>query len=388
MDIQTSAPYTSAVDSRSQHSTWVEVDLSAIEGNARALVALTDARLMAVVKANGYGHGAVETARAAARGGATWLGVARPEEAHELRDSGIKEPIQVLSPVPKDCLDQLVARDISITVGDRNHINAVANAARSQGLNAKVHLKLDTGMSRIGARPEEAASLAGELRDLDSVSFEGLFTHFARADEIEAQSAREQLERFNEALAALEAGDLRPPLVHAANSAATLTLPEAHFDLVRVGIALYGLQPSKEWSLPGDFRPALQWKSQLTRVRDLPEGTGVSYGHDYLTKNDERIGTFPVGYGDGLRRVNGNQVLIGSKEVPVVGRICMDLSMMQLDSVPEAKVGDEVVLIGGQGDATISAEQVADRWGTINYEVTCGISQRIPRLISYPDSFK
>ena len=388
MDIQTSAPYTSAVDPRNQYATWVEVDLAAIEGNARALVASTDAHLMAVVKANGYGHGAVETARAAALGGATWFGVARPEEALELRDSGIKEPILVLSPSPKGTLDQLLARDISITVDDRDHIEAVASAAQSQGLKAKVHLKLDTGMSRIGARPEEAASLAGELRDLDSVSLDGLFTHFARADELEAASAREQLERFNVALAELEDADLRPAMVHAANSAATITLPEAHFDMVRVGIALYGLQPSKEWSLPEDFRPALQWKSQLTRVRNLPAKTGVSYGHEYVTGSEERIGTFPVGYGDGLRRIPGNQVLIGSKQVPVVGRICMDLSMMQLDSVPDANVGDEVVLIGGQGDTSISAEQVADRWGTINYEVTCGISQRVPRLVNYPDSFK
>ncbi len=388
MDIQTSAPYTSAVDPRTQYATWVEVDLSAIEGNARALVASTDAHVMAVVKANGYGHGAVETARAAARGGGTWFGVARPEEALELRDSGIKEPILVLSPVPEDSLGQLVSQDISITVGDKGHIEAAARAAQSQGPKAKVHLKLDTGMSRIGAKPEEAGSLARELRDLDSVSFEGVFTHFAQADEVEAPSTREQLERFNKVLAELEAADLRPPLAHAANSAATLTLPEAHFDMVRVGIALYGLQPSKEWSLSGDFRPALQWKSQLIRVRDLPAGTGVSYGHDYVTKREERIGTFPVGYGDGLRKMEGNQVLIGSKQVPVVGRICMDLSMMQLESVPEASVGDEVVLLGSQGDMTISAEQLADRWDTINYEVTCGISQRVPRLVSYPDSFK
>jgi alanine racemase len=274
-----------------------------------------------------------------------------------------------------------VAHEISITVGDQDHIEAAARAAQSQGPKAKVHLKLDTGMSRIGARPEEAASLAGELRDLNSVSFEGIFTHFARADEVEAPSAREQLERFNVVLAELEAADLRPPIVHAANSAATLTLPEAHFDMVRVGIALYGLQPSKEWSLPGEFQPALQWKSQLTRVRTLPAGTGVSYGHDYVTKSEERIGTFPVGYGDGLRRMEGNQVLVGGERVPVVGRVCMDLSMVQLDSNPEAEVGHEVVLIGNQGGAAISAEQVADHWGTINYEVTCSISRRVPRLV-------
>ena len=388
MDIQTSAPYTSIVDPKNQHATWVEIDSVAIEANARELVAISDAQLMAVVKANGYGHGAVETARAAARGGATWFGVARPEEALELRDSEIKEPILVLSPVPKDSLDELIRQDVSITIGDRDQINDAASAAQTQGLKAKLHLELDTGMSRIGARPEKAVSLARELRDLDSVSFDGVFTHFARADEPDAQSAREQLERFNGALAELEAAGLRPPLAHAANSSATLMLPEAHLDMVRVGIALYGLQASKDQPLPAEFRPALQWKSRLSRVRDLPAGTGVSYGHDYVTKTEERIGTFPVGYADGLRRTGGNQVLVGSQQVPVVGRICMDLSMMQLEPVPGAEVGDEVVLIGSQGDETITAEQVADRWDTINYEVTCGISQRVPRLFGYPDSLK
>ena len=388
MDIQTSAPYTSLVDPRNQYATWVEIDLSAIEGNARALFASSDAQLMAVVKANGYGHGAVETARAAARGGASWFGVARSEEALELRDSGLKEPILVLCPAPQDSLDQLIRQDISITVGNRDQINAAVSAAQSQSMRAKVHLELDTGMSRTGAAPEEAVSLGRELSDLDSVSFEGVFTHFARADELDARPAREQLERFNQALAELEAADLRPSLAHAANSAATLALPEAQLDMVRVGIALYGLQPSKEQPLPGEFRPALQWKSRLTRVRDLPAGTGVSYGHVYVTKSEERIGTFPVGYADGLRRTGGNQVLVGSQQVPVVGRVCMDLSMMQLEPVPGAEVGDEVVLIGSQGDATITAEQVADRWDTINYEVTCGINQRVPRLFDYPDSLK
>ena len=380
MDIQTSAPYTSIVDLRKELATWVEIDLSAIEGNARALVATTDAQLMAVVKANGYGHGAVETARAAAQGGASWFGVARPDEALELRHSAIKEPILVLSPVPAGSLDKLIRQDVSITVGDRDQINAAASAAQSQGMRARVHLELDTGMSRIGARPEEAVSLGRELSNLDSVSFEGVFTHFARADELDVRPAREQLERFNGALAELEAADLRPPLAHAANSAATLALPEAQLDMVRVGIALYGLQPSKDQPLPAEFLPALQWKSRLTRVRDLPAGTGVSYGHDYVTKTKERIGTFPVGYADGLRRTRGNQVLVGSRQVPVVGRVCMDLSMMRLDPVPGAEVGDEVVLIGSQGDTTITADQVADRWDTINHEVTCGISRRVPRL--------
>lgn len=372
--------YTSAVDPRDKYATWVEIDLPAIEGNARALKSLTDALLMAVVKANGYGHGAIEVARAATSGGATWLGVARPEEALELRDSGIDTPILVLGPSPSESLEPLLARDISITVTDADEIASAAQAARTQDARARVHLKLDTGMSRIGARPQEATSLARSLNGNDAIEFEGLFTHFARADEPEATANQEQLDQFEEALKQLDALQLRPPLVHAANSAATIKIPKSHYDMVRVGIALYGLQPSKEWSLPKEFRPALRWKSQLARVRDFPPGTGVSYGHDYVTQREERIGTFPVGYGDGLRRAVGNQVLVGGELVPVIGRVCMDLTMVQLDQVPDSSSGDEVVLIGEQGATLISAEQVADHWGTINYEVTCAIAMRVPRI--------
>ncbi|MFQ5944579.1 MAG: alanine racemase, partial [Anaerolineales bacterium] len=381
MDIQTSAPYTSAVDPRRKYATWVEIDLAAIEGNARALVARTDARLMAVVKANGYGHGAVETARAAARGGAAWFGVARAEEALELRESGIEDPILILGPVPSAYLEQLVAHEISFTVCDEDQIAASGRVGKAQGVPAKAHLKIDTGMSRLGADPNQAVSLARKLRTGEAISFEGIFTHFARADEPDSPANREQLDRFEQVLSQLDAEDLRPPIVHAANSAATLKMRQAHFDMVRVGIALYGLQPSKTWSLPEEFQPALQWKSQLSRVRVLPSGTGVSYGHDYVTADEEQIGTFPVGYADGLRRVEGNRVLVSGQQVPVVGRVCMDLSMLQLDAIATARAGDEVVIIGNQAGSVISAEQVADRWGTINYEVTCGIGHRVPRLV-------
>jgi alanine racemase len=175
---------------------------------------------------------------------------------------------------------------------------------------------------------------------------------------------------------------VRPPLIHAANSAATLGWPETHFDLVRVGIALYGLRPSPAAPLPAGLQPALEWKTQLTRIRSVPPGEGISYGHEYVTRMTERIGTVPVGYADGLRRVAGNQLLVGGVEVPVVGRVCMDFCMVQLDRVPGAKEGDEAVIIGSQGDSRLSAEQVADRWGTINYEVTCGIGARVPRIYS------
>jgi alanine racemase len=209
---------------------------------------------------------------------------------------------------------------------------------------------------------------------------EGVLTHFARADESDPAPTIVQETCFNDVIERLTAAGLRPPVIHAANSAATLTRPSAHFDLVRVGIAMYGLHPSSECPLPAEFRPVLSWKSQLSQVAQLPAGQGISYGHDYVTTRTERIGTIPVGYGDGFRRVSGNVVLVGGQQVEVVGRVCMDQALVQLDSVPEAKVGDGVVLIGSQGESCISAEDVAERWGTITHEIVCGISSRVPRV--------
>jgi alanine racemase len=368
------------VDPRKRHPTWAEIDLDAIEGNARNLKQMTGAGLMAVVKANAYGHGAVEAARAVIRGGASWLGVARPSEALQLRKAGVDLPILVLSPVPEGRLSELIAQGISVTVGDALQIDQVAAAARSEALDARIHLKLDTGMSRLGAASKEAVVLAERLSEASNLTFEGLFTHFAKADEQDPATTTTQLERFEEMIGALEAQRMRPAVVHAANSAATLTHPNAHFDMVRCGIALYGLHPSDTCRLPAEFKPAMQWKAQLVRVRELPPNTGVSYGHDYVTRTAESIGTMPVGYADGLRRHRKNRALVRGSLVPVVGRVCMDLSMLQLDVAPDAQVGDEVVLIGRQLDQEISAEDVARIWGTINYEVTCAIGPRVPRL--------
>ena len=367
---------------RNRYSTWVEVDLGIIEANTRRLTALTQGQLMAVVKANAYGHGAIPVARAAARGGASWLGVARAEEALELRAAGIDLPILVLGPAPVEQLASLIAAGVSLTVGDEAQIDAAARAAGDQPGSAKVQLKLDSGMNRLGASPEAAAGLAVRIREHPGLRFEGVFTHFARADEGVPEPVQRQVERFEQALAALSSAGLRPPLIHAANSAATLGWPETHYDLVRVGIALYGLRPAPAAPLATGLDPALQWKSQLTRIRSVPPGEGISYGHDYVTRQTERIGTVPVGYADGLRRTSGNQLLVGSVPVPVVGRVCMDFCMVQLDRVPGAREGDEAVIIGTQGGTRLSAEQLADHWGTINYEVTCGIGARVPRVYS------
>ncbi len=368
------------MDLRSTYPTWVEVDLKAIDKNVREAQHLTQAQIMAVVKADGYGHGAVEVARAALAAGASWCGVARIEEAVELRQAQIESPIQILGLVPAGRLEEAIRAGISLTVCDVAQIVAAAVAGRTVGIDAQLHLKVDTGMHRLGARPEEASSLAAQIQEALGAQLQGVFTHFARADEHNPAPVDQQLQIFGEVVEAVRSEVNEPLLVHAANSAAMLSRPDTHFDMVRMGIAIYGLHPSAACPLPPSFAPALVWRTQLSQVTALPPGSGVSYGHTYVTRGHERIGTIPVGYADGMRRTAGNKALVGGVEVPVVGRVCMDQCMLQLDGVPDASVGDEVVLIGSQAGSTITAEDVAQRWETINYEVTCGIGARVPRV--------
>ncbi len=297
-----------------------------------------------------------------------------------LRQGGVEGPILVLGATPIGRMDEAVAARVSMAVWEASQVEGAEAAAGRVGLPARLHLKVDTGMTRLGIEPAAAVDLARRIAGTAGVEFEGVFTHFARADESDPKPTDAQEALFREVLDGLRAAGLRPRLTHAANSAAGLTRPSACFDMVRVGIALYGLHPSRECPLPAGFRPALRWKTALTQVRQTPRGRGVSYGHTYVTRRDERIGVAPVGYGDGYRRVPGNRVLVGGRQVPVVGRVCMDQIMIGLDAVPEARPGDEVVLIGEQGGQRITVDDLAECWGTFNYEVVCGLSARVTRL--------
>jgi alanine racemase len=360
-------------------SNWVEVDLSAIRGNIQYYLKHTHVQVMAVVKANAYGHGLVPVAKAALSAGATWCGVARAEEALELRKSGIDCPLLLLGYTPPDRYDEMIANQVSMTIWDQNQLTLASQAAGRIGKAARLHLKIDSGMSRLGVQAEEALAMAQSMAATPGALFEGVFTHFARADEADPAPSNVQEKRFRNAIEALESSGLLPSLVHAANSAAGLTRPSAYFNIIRPGIAIYGLHPSADFPLPSEFQPALQWKTVLSQVKVLPPGRGVSYGHIYTTRSMERIGTLPVGYADGFRRTSGNLALVGGKRVPVVGRVCMDQVMVQLDGVPEAAAGDEVVLIGRQGNETLWVEELARNWGTINHEVVCGLTARVPR---------
>lgn len=367
-------------EEQKRHSTWVAVDLEAIKNNIRYFLDRSGVQVMAIVKANAYGHGAVQVAKAALEAGATWCGIARVDEALELRRAGLDCPLLLLGHAPETRYKEMVAHRVSMTVWDIAQIEDISAAASQLDQEAKLHLKVDTGMSRLGMNPEEVIDLFQKIGRLPKICIEGLFTHFARADESDPAPTDAQEELFHALVAKLDIAGVHIRLIHSANSAASLTRPRSYFNCVRIGIAMYGLHPSPECPLPSVFRPALTWKSVLSQVKTLPSGRGISYGHEYFTSGEERIGTVPVGYADGFRRVAGNQVLVGGHKVPVVGRVTMDQIMVQLDSVPNASAGDEVVLLGVQESKRITAEEIAKRWGTINYEVTCGIAHRVPRV--------
>ena len=362
------------------YSTWLEIDLDAIRNNVRAIRRRTQVMVMAVIKANGYGHGALQVARAAIEAGAEWCGVARIEEALTLREQGIGSEIMVLGYTPPALIPEAIRQGIHVAVYDPRMAEAYLENAQKVPGRLKAHIKVETGMGRLGMVPEKAAAFLADYHGHEKLEIDGIFTHFARADEPDVDTTQEQLARFIVLLEQLRQGGLLPKTVHTSNSAAMINFPQTYFDMVRPGIALYGLNPSPDSLLPAEFQPALTWKARLTSLRLLPPGHGVSYGHQYTTQGEERIGVIPVGYGDGYRRVAGQQVLVRGQRVNVVGRVCMDQCMLQLDSVPEARVGDEVVLLGVQGGHRIGADDLAASWGTINYEVVCGLADRLPRI--------
>jgi alanine racemase len=365
--------------------TWLEIDVDAIAQNVRTIKELIghDVRLLAVLKADAYGHGAVKVARTALNNGASYCGVASVNEAVQLRQAGISAPILVLGYTPAWQAREALLNDITITLYDRDVARAFSRAAIELHAEARAHIKVDTGMGRLGLLAEEVPSFVHSVRDLPGLSLEGIFTHFSVADDADLSYTHWQLGRFQRVLNTLKTYGITFPLVHAANSAALLRLPESRFTMVRLGLAMYGLAPSSAVPLPPGVRRALTWKTSVAQVKTLPAGSFVSYGNTYQTQKEEIIAVIPVGYADGFRRAphHWGEVLIKGQRVPIVGRVCMDQSMINITRVPDVRVGDEVVLIGSQGDETITAEEVAERLGTINYEVVSVIMARVPRSL-------
>ncbi|GHO88934.1 alanine racemase [Dictyobacter formicarum] len=370
-----------------ERPTWVEIDLNAIGSNTRHIASLVgpQTQVLVALKADAYGHGALKVARTVLQNGASMLGVATVSEALPLREAHITAPILVFGYVPRWQMREALRLGISVTIYSKEEAQALSQAAQALNKTVKVHVKVDTGMGRLGIRFEEVPAimeLVREAKQLPGLELEGLYTHFAQADAEDQSHVRLQLARFQEVLQQLEAEGLRPPIVHAANSAGTLTLPEAYFDMVRPGIAIYGLDPSPYVRLPEGFRPALAFKTQVSQVKWIPAGEGISYGSTYITERPTRIAVLPVGYADGFRRSpqNWGSVLIHGQEAPLLGRVCMDQCMIDVTHIPQARMGDEVVLIGRQGEATLTAEEIASRLGTINYEVVSELLARIPRV--------
>ena len=368
--------------------TWVEIDLEAVAENVSAALEIVGPQvaLCAVLKADGYGHGAVGVARTALNNGAAMLAVACLAEAVTLRRAGIDAPILVLGYTPPWQARDTLRHDVTATVFDLDGGHAFSQAAADLNRLATLHVKVDTGMGRLGLLPAQTSSFVGQLAALPGVQVAGIFSHFSVADSTDPSHQAHtdsQLAAFEAVLAQLRAEGLCPPLVHMANSAATLVRPASYFDMVRLGIALYGLQPSLDVPLPPQFRPALRWKTQVAQVKTLPAGAPVSYGNTWRSQRETRLAVIPVGYADGFRRgpEHWGFVLLRGQRVPIVGRVTMDQTMVDVSDIPGVRQGDEVVLIGRQGDLEITADQVAKRLGTISYEIVSQILARVPRVV-------
>jgi alanine racemase len=363
---------------------WAEVDLGAVAHNVATLRSLVSpARLCAVVKANGYGHGAAPVGRAALEAGADWLAVAQVDEAVVLRDAGIEAPVLLLSEPRIDEVGDALDTRARLTVYSPPLIEAIAKAARRRGAGpVPVHVKVDTGMRRVGLEPEDAVETIAAVVARPELRLEGVLTHLPVADEPDNPFTDEQLVRFRAVLDEIKAAGIDPGLVHMANSAGAIAHPATRFDLVRCGIAVYGIPPSPALDGLVDLRPAITLASEVSFVKRVRAGEAVSYGHHQRVSQDTTVATVPIGYADGVFRslpLHGQEVLIGGRRRPMVGVVTMDQVMV--DCGPEADVapGDPVVLLGGQGDERITPDEWAGRLGTISYEVVCAIGPRVGR---------
>jgi alanine racemase len=366
--------------------TIAEINLEAIRHNVCQIrrAVSPEAFIAAIVKANAYGHGAVKVSSAALAAGANGLGVAIPEEGAELRERGFTVPILVLGLTLPEQAQLLVEYNLVATVSTPEAVQALAEAARKKGRPAELMLKIDTGMNRVGIPPDQALAFLNNWRSDRNLKLRGVFTHLATADAADKTYANQQLGSFTAALNQITRAGLTLDWISAANSATIIDLTHGHFNLVRPGIILYGLAPSREMRGDLNLQPAMQFKTRVVYIKEVPPGTKVGYGSTHTASRTTRLATLPVGYADGYSRHLSNKasVLIGGRRCPVVGRVCMDQIMADLGPEAEAKIGDEAVLFGRQGEAEISVTELADLAGTINYELVCAISARVPRVYS------
>ena len=371
----------------SRQRAWVEVDLNALAHNVRTLKAwlIPPTKLMAVVKADAYGHGAITVARTALANGADSLAIATLAEGVELRRGGITAPILILGAInaPED-IKAVAAWKLSATVGDRQQASIFNRTLANLGSLAAVHLKLDTGMSRLGTNWQDAVDFASFVRDLPNLKIKSVYSHFATADESDPSFMDLQHQRFKTAIARLKEAGIHPPELHLANSAATLADRTTHYDLVRVGLALYGLSPATHLERILDLKPVLQVKAKIAQVKTIPTGEGVSYGRKFVTNSDTKVAVVGIGYADGVPRNLSNrlQAIVGGKLASQIGAITMDQLMLRIDDIPNVRAGDTVTLIGREGNLSLTAEDWANKLNTISWEILCGFKHRLPRIFN------
>jgi len=363
---------------------WVEIDLDAIAHNCREIKKWIGDKteLAAVIKGNAYGHGIAMVAKTALENGATRFATARVDEGIVVRKAGIEAPILVLGYVPAEEMETAVKWRITPPIMHWHTAKALSNISSAQGVVTPVHVKVDTGMGRFGLLPNEVVDFVKRLIELPGIRLEGLYTQFAVADEADKTYTYKQWEVFQKVLKDLEEAGIHIPIRHVCNSAATLNFPEMHLEMVRCGTAIYGHYPSPVTNHSVPLRPAMTLKSRVARIRTLPPGSSISYGRTYTTTRPTTVALVPIGFGDGLSRrlSNKGSVLIRGKRAPIVGRVCMDQCIVDVSGIPDVQQDDEVVLLGRQDGAEITAEEIASLMGSINYVVLTAVSARVPRV--------
>jgi len=364
--------------------TWAEIDLNAIKHNLYQLKGIVEpqgSKVLAIIKDNAYGHGAIEAAKVAQSINIGTFGVATIEEATQLRQAGIKDPILILGCILPEQAETVVEYGITQTISDISVCEAISRIAKHLKKTVKIHVKIDTGMGRIGVAYDRATQFIEQVSQIPNIIVEGIYTHFASAD-TDRDFTELQIKRFRWIISSLDKKNIYIPIKHAANSAGILNFPSAYFDMVRPGIAIYGLYPCDNPLKQIDLKPALSLKTRVVYLKELPAGHGISYKCTYITQKPTKVATLPVGYGHGYNRKlsNSGEVLIKGKRTSIIGLVCMDQCLCDVTDIPDASVGDEVVLIGRQGNEQITADEIADKTGTISYEVVCGIHSNVSRI--------
>ncbi len=366
-----------------KYRSWVEVDLGHFAANWEEMKRLVGPRIqiMQVVKADGYGHGAIEISNAALKNGASCLGVANADEGVQLRVSEITAPVIILSPATGSEIDQIIKYNLTPSVSELGFARELQKRARRAGIRAPLHIEVDTGMGRGGALQDEAFQVIREIASLPNLAIEGIFTHFSESEILSYYNGL-QWDAFMELLQKLDNNGLRIPIRHISNSGAILNYPQYHLDLVRPGIMSYGIYPSAETRTKASLSPVMSFKTRIVLIKEFPEGSSIGYGRTFITRRPTRIATIPVGYGDGFGWLLGNQgeALIAGKRAPIVGRVSMDMCTLDVSHIPECRIGDEVALMGEQEGERITADDLAARLHTISYEILCALGKRAPRV--------